>query len=758
MLPSRVRHLFALLAAALLTTGLLGASPADAAAGTASVTFTLTAPDGSRPIGLGDPYVSLQRLVGGAWTSESGLTFENAYEGTQPVSDTFDELEAGTYRLRIALSDWVDEEQEASQVSYSATFTLTPGQHRTMNVPLPDYASVAGQVTVPVGASLPEDGTIVAVSESVGGEWSQVAYRYLNDDESAFVFGGLGAGTYRLEAYPQKGPLVRGISAEFTLVAGQNRTATPVALGLGAGVAGTFTGPGGSVPTGLTGLSVSVERKEGTTWSGYWTDSLVRKVASDRRSFTVTGLEAGTYRLVANPKGGRFVKTRSAEFTVTTGEAKTGFAVALDLGGVVRGRLRGPGGGALPGDAGTGLEVTLETRRTDGSWRDQYTTEAAADGSFELIVPQEATYRVSFASWSSQDSRYWAAPTDPQVWSRTTDVSGVDLILRPSAVVSGTLGLDGVTLDDPNAEWPSSVSVDVLRVADGEVEWLGWTSVQAAGPFSVHVPDDVSGNVILSITRHEDFADDYAPVFWNGTTYGTPFQSAATAFSLSAGQVVTGKDVTLRPTVTISGSLAGAAGDGDVQVLSPSGEVVSAYPRLTWGDDDEAASPTGYSFAGLAAGSYTVAFERATGLTRNAAQYYDGVNEARGIGAASTIALAPGATRANVNATLQVGGSITGRVVQSDGSGAAYCWMDAYDPSGVRITRSAITDEDGAFDIGGLSTGGYRVKLEADSCLDDGEDRYVDLDRSTYLNRDESDGDAVSVTLGAPTALPGCST
>ena len=108
-----------------------------------------------------------------------------------------------------------------------------------------------------------------------------------------------------------------------------------------------------------------------------------------------------------------------------------------------------------------------------------------------------------------------------------------------------------------------------------------------------------------------------------------------------------------------------------------------------------------------------------------------------------------------ISSTLVPGGSITGRVVDRAGAGIPGCQVRAHTPDGALVTRWSETDGGGLFDVGGLTTGSYRLLVSGGTCGIGHADLHYDAGAPSRLTQNASLADPLAVVLGAPTAVPG---
>ena len=149
-------------------------------------------------------------------------------------------------------------------------------------------------------------------------------------------------------------------------------------------------------------------------------------------------------------------------------------------------------------------------------------------------------------------------------------------------------------------------------------------------------------------------------------------------------------------------------------------------------------------------GTQSIFYERPDVLTisihgdpRNYYPFFYGYADQRGDGALAS----------NISTRLAPGGSITGRVVDTEGAGVADCRIRAHVPGDALVTRWSETDEGGRFDVGGLTTGSYRLLIVGGTCGSGATDLHYRAGGRSRLTADASRAGELDVDLGEPSAL-----
>jgi hypothetical protein len=426
------------------------------------------------------------------------------------------------------------------------------------------------------------------------------------------------------------------------------------------------------------------------------------------------------------------------EITLDPGSAVGGVAIRLPARGRIRGHVTDPAGTPVTGGYARAFW------RESGRWVYGPYGSFDGDGGYELRVDGGHAYHVCFQPWDGDHLalQCWdGAPSLPSSTeirgaSPNRTVAGIDAQLDPDGRISGLI-----------SGYPTGIqgSVEILAYRYDAGEWwpAGWNVVDpwtSPNPFEIASLPAGTYRVCFSSQGFE-----FVPVFAGECVGGTPTPETGADIEVIAGETTPGADVEVGLASTIRGRVTGIGAPVPVQLLTASGEPISE--RVTAADGS-------YGFAGLPNGSYKVAFNRAPGETRLAARFYRNKPEHAGVGSASAVELGNGALATGISSTLVAGGSITGRVVDPDGVGIPGCRMRGHTPDGSLVTRWSETNSDGSFDVGGLTTGSYRLLVTGSTCGIGSADLHFDADAPSRLTRNATLADPLAVVLGAPTVVP----
>jgi alpha-tubulin suppressor-like RCC1 family protein len=354
---------------------------------------------------------------------------------------------------------------------------------------------------------------------------------------------------------------------------------------------------------------------------------------------------------------------------------------------------------AASGEAIAGVDACATVANGAGSWR-CVTTDAS--GNYTIAVHGSGAYEVRF--WASPGSTYVSneyyggkrSPSEADVVSVQSGLtaSGIDAQLAVGGRIEGTVtsAATKAPLEDVEVCAPTASSGCVLTNAKGEYVISGLQEGEYKVEFSV--------------------ADGtYHSQYWDGKQSIGEGQLVPVA----AGQAAAGVNAELEPA---SGAITGTVHDNETN-SAIKGIGVCAYKVGAEEEEEEeeklfgqctTTNSTGaYSILGLAGGEYIVEFySPAESKLLYATEYYDGKYSALN---AKAVHVVDGEHTANIDAALEAGGNIAGKVTSAvDGSpieGIEVCFF-AYTKE---LVGCAITNAQGVYGTPLLARGTYRVEF-----------------------------------------------
>lgn len=419
-------------------------------------------------------------------------------------------------------------------------------------------------------------------------------------------------------------------------------------------------------------------------------------------TYHFTGVEAGTYRLgFVDPTGDHATEYWSNWSTlkdaddlyVAPGAALTGKTVVVTTAGHVTGVVTGAA------DAPLAYVTVAAYRHTwpydDTSWELRGETTTSADGSYDLGGLPGGSYRLGF---TDEGATYL-----PEFWDDAATVgaardvvvregqvtAGKDARLARGGLITGSVSGSGGPLADVG------VTAYVFDTAEGEWTWYTSTVSDETGTYRLGgLPTDSYR------LRFRDDASVHLTEFWDDATS----LAAATSVPVVAGETVTGKDADLALGGRISGTVRGAGGaalDG-----------VFVYAQRTGGSEEFFQATTdadgAFELQGLPSGQYVVGFYDFTDSYLS--ELWD---DAQTWEEATPVTVTAGQTVTGLDAELALAATITGSV-----SGPAFVdwvWVSAYEKvAGEWEYVNGTYVEDGAYRLGGLPGGTYRLAFEDD--------------------------------------------
>ncbi len=496
---------------------------------------------------------------------------------------------------------------------------------------------------------------------------------------------------------------------------------------------GRIVGPGG---TGVSAYVAPYRRLPNGTWD--WHGG---KQSQADGTFTVPDLDPGTYKVCLLDVPREFV-AECWDDVATLVEAQE-VAVAPNTTTPLRFRLarRASVSGTVSRPPGSTAPIYVTSYRWNGGrWAaTPGGTVAGADGSYRITGLDAGTYRVCAHGYDVVTG-CWKRGSSP---SDGTDIPLADgasrqrLNLAPglAGFVTGTLpdvylGAQGypvpVAWKEVDGSWRSIATGEAVPSGTG-ADWIFEVGSLPTGRYVVCV-------------SHED--PEFVPAFAMTCNGGSPSPQGGVPFEVVAGATTSGIDIPTGRAGEINGSVASPPTRVRVDLYAPTGRLALSQ----WTGPDGR-----YRFRELPPGDYRIGFHRNAGLTPLAAEWWQNRGDGLGVAGATPIPV-DGDRIIGIRATLDPGGAIDGRLLDSAGAPVAGCTVRARARDNSLAVRTAVTDATGAFSIGGLSTASY-VVLVPNTCSGEPSWIYYDTDSADGTTARLRDADDIAVTRGRTTAL-----
>jgi hypothetical protein len=447
-------------------------------------------------------------------------------------------------------------------------------------------------------------------------------------------------------------------------------------------IRGTVTAAGDGVPLEDIGVTVY------DAASG----SFVTSDSTDATGvYRIGSLVAGNYKLRFQDYGGDYLSEyyddepdqESADLITVAAGVTTTVDAALTPGAVVRGTITAQGSGVpleditvTLYDAPSGDYVTSVSSDATGVYR----IGSRAAGSYKLyFYDNDGLYLSEY--YNDQPDQDSANPVHLTAGVTTT----VDAALTPAGVVKGQ-----VVAEDGGAP------LDGIRTNVYEADtdrYLTSDTTNAAGVYRVgSLP---SGTYKL---RFYDYEGTYLAEYYDDQ----PTLDSADRVDVTAG-VTTTVDAALTRAAFISGRVTSEEGGAPLEAISTSVYEASTGDYVA-GDATDAAGI--YRVGGLTAGAYKLRFYDSDGWYLT--EYHD---DRPDLESADSVAVTAGMTT-SVDAALTPAAIIRGTVT-AEGSGAPLedVRVNVYDALSDDYVKSDTTDGSGAYRVGALGTGSYKVRF-----------------------------------------------
>lgn len=466
-------------------------------------------------------------------------------------------------------------------------------------------------------------------------------------------------------------------------------------------VTGRVTDPSG---LGISDIDVTAwvfdaQWDEWTPWYWSYTDT--------NGYYDIGGLPAGIYRVEFLDYEGRWQTEyydNAPAIEQATSVAVGAEAVVSNIDAVlsaashIAGRVSDPDGAGI-----ADIDVTAFLYDpTEGEWIPSWGSSTDANGCYDIGGLAAGTYRVEF--WDYRE--YWGTTyyntadqiesADDIVVGSSESVSGIDATLFETARISGKVssadnrGLEGILVtllawDSPKGDWSIQTSTST-----------NWDGRYAFGDLKYG-------------TYRIEFSDPSG--IWKTQYYREAGTSGeATDIVLSRAYRNKTANTALVPIPPPPASLSGTVKSTTGSALPGISVTLCSLNGSTIATQVTAANGT-YLINSIPPGTYAVAFSDPA--RRYVDQFYANASTLSG---ATPITLAPGEARSGITASLFLGGSISGRVIDEATGGpidgiTVACGQVVPGQTQPGFSNSVRTGADGTYVLSGLPTGMYRVSF-----------------------------------------------
>lgn len=434
--------------------------------------------------------------------------------------------------------------------------------------------------------------------------------------------------------------------------------------------------------------------------------------------YTITGLLSGTYHVQFYPYSSDYLseyynnqRSDSSATPVIVNDAQTtpNVNATLDIGGKVTGRVTDKSGSTSLANC----SVTLYNASTDSSSGYQYTN---ASGYYTFTNVLAGSYKVKFADcdeylgefYNNQTSQEAATPFDVSLNAITSNINGT---LDKGGQITGRV------TDFVNGDGIADVYVTVIGVDSGR---SGYDYTDASGNYTITKLLADKYQVYFDAPYNSEYVDEY---------YNNQRNSAdANPVAVVLNSTTTNINAALEKAGKITGRVTNSKGEG----------VDDVYVRLTMLDGHSSnygyTDASGvYTLTGLIPGSYHVSFDPASN-TEYVAEYYNNQHSADN---ANTLVITYNQVIANINAVLETGGRIIGRVTNNNGVAVQGAQVAVVALGGTE-SSGAYTDAAGYYTITRLLADSYRVSFTPST----GSDLVAE-----YFNNKHTQSDATPVVV-----------
>jgi Carboxypeptidase regulatory-like domain len=498
--------------------------------------------------------------------------------------------------------------------------------------------------------------------------------------------GGLNGGSgYATQYY--KGKLSLSEADSVSVSGGSTAPRIDAALTPGGQITGKVTNDANGP---LEEVEVTVQEATGGT-------TCVCAFTNSTGEYAITGLDSGTYKVGFSSSGnylsqyfnGKSSVSEADGVLVAAGATTAGIDATLKPGGQIVGTVSDASNKALV-EPVTVCAFGQTTQKGDCAG-------TTSSGEYTIAGLPSDSYIVEFyasGALPAYERQYYngkssLSEANPVTVAAGSTTHGIDAAMLPSAKITGKV-----------TDSSTQASVDTIRVC-----------AVAAKPPSICSSPNSSGEYSIAGLepggyRVEFSGGGYLAQYYNGKSS----LAEADVVSVAAASTTPGINAAMHPGGRIAGKVTDASTNAAV-----GGVLVCAREA---GEQGAGCATTGssgeYIISGLASGSYAVEFQAEGYPTPNyLRQYYNGRSA---FAEADAVAVTAGATTAGIDAAMQPGGQIAGKVTDVSTraliEGAEACAIAA-NAHAAQADHCAATMSSGEYTISGLPSGSYKVLFSA---------------------------------------------
>ena len=232
-----------------------------------------------------------------------------------------------------------------------------------------------------------------------------------------------------------------------------------------------------------------------------------------------------------------------------------------------------------------------------------------------------------------------------------------------------------------------------------------------SGDYLHSVSTNAAGTYSSAALRAGGFVVKFEPSSYGNSTDYIPqfFDNAAEFDSAGVIEVTTNDIQNIDADLVRGGQIQGVVTGADTALGLDDVFVYIYDDSMGFIDVAFTSSDGSYRSVGLITGTYFVRYSPFSDDAHYISEYYDGAAAGE---SATAIAVTLGAVTANIDATLLIGGSITGTVTsEATGLPLTSVYVQALDPMHQSVQYD-FSESDGDYALQGLPTGDYRVRFQ----------------------------------------------